>query len=204
MSGPGTLCVWLQRSVSGPSALCVKARRCSVALCVRPQCSLGRGPLLCVGSGRSLSGTLSGPNAHQRCLYGLYAGAQRSLCRGLALFVSGPSALCRAPAVLSQDSLCRAHPSGSVGPTNPVPPIQQRGPPAPHPGAGPQLQSACPIRMAQNQQRGPPAPIRVPPSRHRGPPCSNPRATQPARRVPFFQARRAKLHRSLEQATSGT
>ena len=93
------------RFVSGPNALYV-------------------GAALCVGSGRSLSGTVSGPaNPHQCCLCrprrslcrgsavsgALCVGARRSpavslmsgpsalrrsLCRGPALFVSGPSALC--------------------------------------------------------------------------------------------------------------
>ena len=90
------------------------------------------------------------------------------------LFVSGPGALCSGP---------------GNAPGSADTPIQHRGPPlrsACHVPAGSQLRSAC-----HSSSPAGPHPIRVPRSSqcHR----SNPRATDSARRIPFFQERTPNL-----------
>ena len=135
MSGPGTLCVGLQRSVSGPSALCVRPRRCSVS-CLR-RSLVGARRSMCRGPARFVSGpalSMSGPAALRQSSSTLSVSGPGGLCVGgsafsgalyvrapafsPALFVSGPGGplptlLCRAPTVLgglyvgARRSLCR-------------------------------------------------------------------------------------------------
>ena len=153
-------------SVSGPGALCVGARR-----------SLSGPGALCFGARRSpLPFRVWGPDA---------------LCVG-PLFVRAPGAVSLSVSVLS--ALCVAArrfvsgPCGSVGPQ-----LRYARPSACHPSirlTGPRPSSdqlaSAPIRVAHIQSR-PSAPIRV------TPPSSDPRATHPARRVPFFQERTPNL-----------
>ena len=96
----GNVCVGDRRSCQSLSASVCRAP----ALFVSGRCSSRRGPAPCVGARRSVSGSASGPGGplprlswsgpvSPRFLSGpgaLYVRAQRSVCRGPALFASGP------------------------------------------------------------------------------------------------------------------
>ena len=174
MSGPGTLCVWLQRSVSGPGALCVRA---SAALCLAPALSGGLG---------SVETVPAPANPHQRYL-----------CRAPAVSVSGLGALrhslCRAStqillntSVSGLGGLCigaRRSPAPCSSPRTP-----SSDPRATH--AAPRL--PAPIRMACHPSSTQAPSSACHPSNTEAS-SSNPRATHPARRVPLFQERTPNL-----------
>ena len=131
--GPA-LCVVARRSVSGPGAFCVGARRSFFCVGGRrcrgsasgPSAPLARlslsGPgSLCVGPRRFLSRSLSGPGCPLPCLCRgpalLVSG--RSLRRGPALLVSGPGGPLPALFVSGPDALCRGLALLASGPAAP-------------------------------------------------------------------------------------
>ena len=183
--GPGALCVGLPAlSVSGPGGLCVGVPALSVSVFRRSLC---QGPAVSVsGSRRSLC----------RSSGGLCVGSRRSGPGALSLSVSGSVSAWRRPAALCV-GLCRAL---CVGPRRSLsgvsgPALSVSGPVCRSLCGAPALGPALPA-FWRSLCRGPavsvagppPATIRVPPIRLRAP-SSDPRATHPARRVPFFQDR---------------
>ena len=129
VSGPGALCR-AQRSASGPGALCVLCW--APALCDGPRRSLsGPGPCHSVSGRRTVSSPMSDPKhffeleSQSEVIKGVHTGSlprrfppprlneprtgAKRFCVGLRRLVSGPGALCRAPALCVSDpgALCR-------------------------------------------------------------------------------------------------
>ena len=218
-------------SASGPGALCVVARG-SLALCVGARCSLCRGPALSRRSPCALSGPSARPalNARQsgarrpRPGSGVgpaLAALSVSCCRSprLSLSVSGPLSLCRGPAVYVSGpgdlrvgarrlALCVRAPA-PCAPLGLSVSVFRWGPACSLSGAwcsqlrsaGPKPRSACHPSSSRASSSDPrathPFPIRIQsagpqlrsacrPSSPRAP-NSDARATHPARRISFFQ-----------------
>ena len=189
--------------MSEPGALCIGVRR-----------SLGRGPALsrlsvlgpgglCIAPQRSLCWAVSG-----RATFSLFGWPPSSDPRATHP-VCG--AILRAPSsrLRVQPNQRATHPAPAL---IRVPPIQPCGRPS-APICVPPIRSRKPIRVTRRPQaptRVPPirprkstAPIRVPPNPMCGlrAPSSDPRATHPARHVPFFQER--TIIGNLQQNCSG-
>ena len=160
VSGPGAL------SVRASAALCAGAQR---SLCQGPalsRCSLCRAlsPALSVSASALPALSVSGPGGVRVGAGALCVGGRRCLCRGLArpAHVSGPAPpppLCPSAASPHPHLASARHLSGPAGPRA-QPRIRLR-----------ELRSTChPSRCAASAGPG-----------------SDPRATHPARRIPFFQ-----------------
>ena len=175
--GPGALCVGARRSLrrgpalwgvgvaarqSTPKTLFSRYRRSVLGLaltvCLSMPALFVSGPgALSIGLRRSLSGRIVSISE--------LGALRRSLCRGPAVSLSGPGALCRGPA---RRSLCRgcvgARHSLRQGPARLLSVGARR---SVSPGGPPAPISVPPSRT--HPQHGPRAPIRVPPLRHRRP-----------------------------------